>query len=377
MNAKELYTKQMNAFCEDNCKITAADILAKAGNRTNGPDDTNIPDDTAGAGDSKIVPITGKKKTFRFGNMAAACLICFLLAGTTILATEYLGKFIKNIMGDEKTMEIVEKGYTYEVQESLSDDRFSTTLLGFTGDRNEPKVLIDLFINDPTISVNEKTVGIKVYTLGVEQFENELDHYGYWEAYGVKDEEIKNLYHFSFTGAAVWLTRGEEAVIQICEVFVKDAWGIQSYEADFEYRVTIPKDSFHPVPYVPYSGESFTYDDVEYTLNAAQYGYYYTQVSFYSDTIVENPPTADRTVSTISTEMDRNWNQLAKTAKLVVDGIEYQLLEDEGYSMVWFDTNGETGTPYRCYMHLFFPDIDYGNAKDIILKIGGSDIVLK
>ena len=52
-------------------------------------------------------------------------------------------------------------------------------------------------------------------------------------------------------------------------------------------------------------------------------------------------------------------------------------LEDEGYSAVWIDVNGDASTPYRCYMHLFFPDIDYGNAKDIILKIGGSGIVLK
>ncbi len=377
MNAKELYTKQMNAFCEDNCKITAADILAKAGNRTNEPDNTDTPVDTTDVTDSKIVPITGKKKTFRFGNMAAACVICFLLAGTTLFATGYLSNFIKNITGDEKTMEIVEKGYTYEVQEILSDGQFSATLIGFTGDRNEPKVLIDLFINDPTINVTEKAVGIKVYTLGVEQFENELDHYGYWEAYGVKDEEIENLYHFSFTGAPVWLTRGEEAVVQICEVFLKDAWNTQSYPVDFEYRVTIPKESFHPAPFVSYTGKGFTYDDVDYTLNAVQYGYYYTQVSFYSDTVVQNPPTPTEDINTISANMDRNWYAVVSTATLVVDGTEYQLLEEDGYSAVWFDTQGDAGTPYRCYMHLFFPDIDYGNAKDIILKIGGSEIVIE
>ena len=30
MNAKELYTKQVNDLCEKNCNITAEDILAKA-----------------------------------------------------------------------------------------------------------------------------------------------------------------------------------------------------------------------------------------------------------------------------------------------------------------------------------------------------------
>ena len=35
MNAKELYTKQMNDFCEENCKLTATDILAQAGKCTN------------------------------------------------------------------------------------------------------------------------------------------------------------------------------------------------------------------------------------------------------------------------------------------------------------------------------------------------------
>lgn len=377
MNAKELYSKQVNAFCEDNCKLTAADILAQVLNRTNDPD-AATPSDTVGKTESNITPIKGKKKIFRLGHMAAACIISFLLIGTTLAATsKYWGDFTKNTKGDEKTSEIVEKGYTYEVQESLINERFSAVLLGFTGDKNEPKVLFDIFINDPSISTDAKTVGIKVYTLGVEQFENELDHYGYNIAYGVQDEENEDLYHFSFTGTPVWLGGGSEAVVQIFEIFLTDNEGaVQTYDVNFEYRVTIPLDSFHPVhsinPIV-----DFTYEDITYSLNGIEFGYYETWVALFSDTIVQNPPNDSEELNSASLNMRRNWKAVVSSATMIVDGTEYQLLEESGYSNVWFDTQAEAGTQYRCYMHLFFPDIDYSGANEIILILGGNEIKLK
>ena len=364
MNAKELYTKQVNDLCEKNCNITAEDILAKAGANQN----------------NKITPIkAGRKRALRYTNIAAAAVICFLLAGTSLLAaTGHLGNILKNIMGDEKSTELAEKGYIYEVQETKSDENFNVTLVGFTGDRNMPKVAFDISINDPELVAAYNQMSIKVYTLGVEQFENELDNYSYWEAEGVKDEEVENLYHFSVDGAPVWLTGGEEAVIQVCEITLKGngkPWNI--YNVDFEYRVTIPAESFHPVPYIDFGDRGFTYEDIEYTLNSAQYGYYYTQVSFYSDTIAQNPPTTTMERDTAAAHMDVNWLSIAPKATLIVDGTEYAILEEEGYSYVWMDSEGDASKPYRCYMHLYFPDIDYGSAKEIVVKIGGETVTLK
>lgn len=387
MNAKELYTKQMTDLCEKNCNITAQDILAKAqarsgtaGNQTGhaAEADTNmnkVPD-----ADKNIKPFKpGKRKILHYANIAAAAVVCFLLAGTSLLAaTGHLGNILKNIVGDQKSTELAEKGYVYEVQETLSDENFNVTLVGFTGDRNVPMVAFDISVNDPELVAKYNKMSIKVYTLGVEQFENELDHYMYNEAEGVKDDEIENLYHFSVEGAPVWLTYGEEAVIQICEITLKgngNPWDI--YDVNFEYRLTIPADSFHPVPYIHFEDRGFTYEDVEYTLNAVQYGYYYTQVSLYSDTVAQNPPTTDMERTTALAHMDVNWLSIAPKATLIVDGTEYAILEEEGHSYVWMDTEGDTSMPYRCAMHLFFPDIDYGSAKDITLKIGGEEVMIK
>lgn len=387
MNAKELYTKQINELCEKNCNITAQDILAKArtrsgtaGNLTGQSAETDTNMNKSHDADNNIKPFKpGKRKALRYVNIAAATLVCFLLAGTSLLAaTGHLGNILKNIMGDQKSTELAEKGYVYEVQKTLSDENFNVTLVGFTGDRNVPMVTFDISVNDPALVAKYNKMSIKVYTLGVEQFENELDHYMYNEAEGVKDDEIENLYHFSVEGAPVWLTYGEEAVIQICEITLKgngNPWDI--YDVDFEYRLTIPADSFHPVPYISFEDRGFTYEDVEYTLNAVQYGYYYTQVSLYSDTIAQNPPTTDMERTTALAHMDTNWLSIARKATLIVDGTEYAILEDEGHSTVWMDSEGDASKPYRCYMHLFFPDIDYGSAKDITLKIGGEEVIIK
>lgn len=387
MNAKELYTKQVNDLCEKNCNITAEDILAKAqarsgtsGTQTGQPIEADANVNKSPDTNNNITPFkSDKMKVRRFANIAAAALACFLLAGTTLLAaTGHLGNILKNLMGDEKSTKLAEKGYVYEVQKTLSDENFNVTLVGFTGDRNVPMVAFDISINDPELVAEYNKMSIKVYTLGVEQFENELDHYGYIEAEGVKDDEVENLYHFSVEGAPVWLTYGEEAVIQICEITLKgngNPWDI--YDVNFEYRLTVPKDSFHPVPYIHFEDRGFAYEDVEYTLNAVQYGYYYTQVSLYSDTVAQNPPTTDMERTTASTRMDNNWLSIAPKATLVVDGAKYAILEEEGYSYVWMDTESEASRPYRCYMHLYFPDIDYGSAKDITLKIGGEEVIIK
>lgn len=387
MNAKELYTKQMTDLCEKNCNITAQDILAKAqarsgtvGNQDSHSAETDTNMNKSPDADNNIKPFkTGKRKALRYVNIAAAAVICFLLAGTSLLAaTGHLGNILKNIVGDQKSTELAEKGYVYEVQKTLSDENFNVTLVGFTGDRNVPMVTFDISVNDPALVAKYNKMSIKVYTLGVEQFENELDHYMYNEAEGVKDDEIENLYHFSVEGAPVWLTYGEEAVIQICEITLKgngNPWDI--YDVNFEYRLTVPKDSFHPVPYIQFEDRGFAYEDVEYTLNAVQFGYYYTQVSLCSDTVAQNPPTTDMERTTASAHMDVNWLSIAPKATLIVDGTEYAILEEEGYSYVWMDTESEASRPYRCYMHLYFPDIDYGSAKDITLKIGGEEVIIK
>ena len=376
----------MNELCKHN-NITAEDILAKARARS-GISETKIgqPTEPATTSDkspdtnNKITPIkAGRKKALRFANIAAAAVVCFLLAGTSLLAaTGHLGNILENIMGDEKSTELAEKGYVYEVQKTLSDENFIVTLIGFTGDRNVPMVTFDISVNNPELVAKYNKMSIKVYTLGVEQFENELDHYTYIEAEGVKDDEVENLYHFSVAGAPVWLSYGEEAVIQICEITLKGngkPWDI--YDVDFEYRLTVPEDSFHPVPYFSFGDRGFTYDEVTYTLNAVQYGYYYTQVSLYSDTITQNPPTTDMERNTASARMDNNWLSIAPKATLIVDGVEYSILEEEGHSYVWMDTEGEASIPYRCYMHLFFPDIKYGYVESIILEIGGESITIK
>lgn len=367
MSIKNEYKKQMDAFCEATCSVTAEDILRKAqATRESHP-----------SGEDNVIKFSEKtkKRTVHRIVILAACLV--LMMTTVLAATGKFGDMFRSIFGDDTTADIVDKGYLYEVHQTQTQDIFTVELVAITGDAETPVLVFDVYINDEKLAAENDRIRMLAYTLGVEQYEHELDKYGPNEAYGEKDEEIDNLYHFSMVGAPAWMTRGEEFVVSICQINLDindDIW--TTYEPKIEYRLTVPQELFHPVTYESYDYVSFKYEGNEYHLNVAEFGPYRTQISFWFDLEGEDFEAAEADPLAEELRQDTKWAEFAKTLTLVVDGVEYKV-DSEERGHVWLDDEAETGTKNRCYVHPVFASIDFDGASEILLKSEDQCLTIK
>ncbi len=367
MSIKNEYKKQMDAFCEMTCNVTADDIMRKV----------QAAQENHPSGEDNVIKFSEKtkKKTVQRLMILAACLV--LMMTTALAATGKFGDMFRNIFGDETTADIVDKGYLYEVHQTQTKDIFTVELVAITGDAETPVIVFDVYINDEKLAAENDRIQMLAYTLGVEQFEQELDKYGPYEAYGEKDAEIDNLYHFSIVGAPVWMTRGEEFVVSICQINLDindDIW--TTYEPNIEYRLTVPQELFHPVSYEYYDQVSFKYEGSEYHLNRVECGPYRTQISFWFDLEGEEFDAAVADPLDEELRQDNKWAEFAKTLTLVVDGVEYKV-DSEQRGLVWLDDEAEAGTKNRCYVHPVFASIDFDGASEVYLKAGEMNVRIK
>lgn len=378
IHVKTEYKKQMNTFCDANCTTTAEDILRLAKERMEDNSD-RTEDRFAKANNSgnegNVIRIEEQKRKKKIWK-ALIPAACFLLISTTALAaTGHLSTLFRTIFKDETTAEIVEQGYLYEVGQTQTEDIFQVNLVAVTGDAETPQLVFDVYVNDEELVANNDRIRVLAYTLGVEQYENELEQYGPCEAYGEKDEEIDNLYHVSMTGAPAWMTTGEPVVVDVCQInFDLDNEIWTTYEVNMEYRFTPPSDIYYPVSDVYYEDIRFSYGGVDYNLHSGMYGPYRSELIFHCDYAALAENRTDYTE--LEGELQANWLEFVETVTLVVDGVEYKVDEiEKGY--IWCDFNGEVFDKNHGSVCPYFPSIDYEKATSIVLRAGGKSYTLK
>ncbi len=363
------YKAQMDGFCNANCKTTAEDILKRAKEKSTSNEKVCASENVVDFQERKK-----KKKAWK----ALVPAACFLLIGTTALAaTGQLGELFRNIFKDETTAEIVEQGYLYEIHQTVEEDIFKVELIAVTGDAETPKLLFDVYVNDEKLVAKNDQLSMSAYILGEEQYANELDKYGFWEAYGVKDEEIDNLYHVSMPGAPYWMNSGNPVVVDICQIHFdldKELW--TTYELNMEYRFTPPQDAFYPVSYVEYENMKFSYGGIDYYLVEAEYGSYNAVIHLEYDYIGSEFANGETDYSELEEELHNNWLEFISTVTLVVDGKIYTVDEDnQGYT--WCDEKGEVYEKNHCNVHPYFPSFNYEEATSVVLKVGDVSYTLK
>ncbi len=374
------YKAQMDGFCNANCKTTAEDILKRAKKQRSMDADEVLEEqqNTEMKSDQKdnIVNFKDRKKKKAWKALVPAA--CFLLIGTTALAaTGQLGELFRTIFKDETTAEIVEEGYLYEIHQVKEEDIFKVELVAVTGDAATPKLVFDIYVNDKEVVENNDQIRMLAYILGEEQYENELEKYGPWEAYGEKDEEIENLYHVSMTGPSVWMTSGEPVVVDIWQINVdlqQEIW--TTFETNMVYRFTSPADIYHPVSDAYYENMKFSHGGIDYYLNNATFGPYRSELGFQYDFIGTTLAGNEADYTVLEEKLHANWLEFVDTLVLVVDGTEYKVdPNDKGYT--WCDVKGETLKKNRCGVYPTFPSVDYQTADSVILKSGDTSYTLK
>lgn len=407
MKLNNIYIEQTNRFCDANCKITAEDILAKAkqkqaedtANAKTDTKETSINNETAiNTTSIKEKKTNTKQKVFRVMQTAAACIGIFLLSGTTILAVNGdLATFIQNIFTDDATAEIIADGHVYEIDEYEDCGDYALNLVAISGDRDNPQVIMDVYIKDDALAAANDRIFLTAYVLGVEEYEDEAEraNYALCGGYGTKDPEVPNLYHVTFRAAPVWLAPGNEAVIAVWDIFTdldSELSGDLSYwsepEADrgepeftiqeirYEYRVTVPEDTYAGVTTRNYHSVVLEGEKYDFVLDSVEYGHYSSRFIFYINYPEGTAPANEEERTAIQNELQRRWLGIGSSVVIIVDGEEYKFTEGYLGSVSW-RYNGTTNNLKRGYVSASLPAIDYFAAESIILQFGDQTIDLK
>ncbi len=372
MDVKIAYKQQVDAFCNEKNTLTAEEMLRIAKERIAGQKQQQ-------ENAANVIDLTEqRKKKNAFGKvLSAACIIivCTLaLATTALAATGKLGEVLRKIFKDETSAELVERGYYYEVNQSVTEEVFRVDLLAVTGDTQAPKLMFDVWVNDPNITRGNDRIFLSAYILGVEQYENELDQYGMFQGSGYRDAENKSLYHVVMDGAPVWISYGEPCVVGVREIRFNHI--ARPYQVNIEYRFEVPSMDLYPVIDDRFGGMMVSSKEDGVYLEHVSYGVYFTELVFSFDYDGQSSEVQDVTDEGLQRMLQMRWRDYSDELCMVVDGVEYEAFADT-VGDVWYDKEGEAGQKNCCYVTMHFPAVDYTAAKKITLKQGGAEYHLK
>lgn len=324
-------------------------------------------------GDTAVQP-RRKIRIIRRSIMIAAA--CATVVGMTAIGAGAAGYgpfsgLFREKYHDDTTAELVEQGYLYEINQSFTDGIYRADLIAVSGDRENPQLIIDLYIDNPAIAEINDTVKIGVYTLGVEQYEHELKDYCWFDGIAYRDAEIPNLYHASVRGAPYWMSYGEECVIDITAIDRKDLNGMQVIDRiHMETRLTIPQEAFQETISDYYSDEDqmiLHFNDIDYQLVQANYSIYQTEICMRVNSEQFRTATAGESKHSDDLELDEALNQ---ALILTVDGIDYSCKPES--CCIWHNPEDGFGS-----LAPVFPRVNFASAERVTLSAGDAILVLK
>lgn len=325
--------------------------------------------------------ITMKRSTKRniIGQLVASAAACLIISGTAASAMGYgpLGDSFRKFFGnDETTAEIIDEGHYSEIDQAQTDGLFDVVLDSVTGDQSSPKLLFDVTVNDETLAANNDRIQLFAYILSEDCYNNRLDEYGMWDAYGERDPEVSNLYHVCMDGPAAFMINEEEVVAAVKQIsFDSDPVNrLFDYDVDMEYRFTVPKNALKESYQEFYTAMYLNSGNIEYKLNHAEYGSYESLFQFNFEFLGTALAGGETDYYNVCDKFDEDWHRFAKTFVLTVDGTDYTP-QELGYS--YCDTEGEAFEAGTCSTWMTFPGIDYTRAESITLTAGGEVYTLK
>ncbi|MBE6848929.1 MAG: DUF4179 domain-containing protein [Ruminococcus sp.] len=387
MNMKQDYRRQTDMFCQT--KTPDAQEMLEAVRQGS----ATIRMSTSGR--KRRLPI---RKTLV---VLAACFSLLFVSALTAGAAGYgpFAELFRKEFQDEVTAGIVEEGYWHEINQTAQDGDFQTTLVAITGDQLNPKLLLDIYVQDETIVQNNAILGVCAYTLGPEAYENDLDQYGTFDTLAYQDENDPHLYHASLHCASAWVCYGEEFVVDVCEIilgldedFTKEDITLANgpylslseylmneenevHHTNLVYRLSVPEENYAEVSQ-NYYGYAFEHNGMQYIFSWGELSHYNTMLSFEFHRYDADENITPDNVYYLEDELQQDWDSFVDALVLTVDGTECPLMEEIPH-FAWIDIEAECGQKNTCYATLTFPAIDYNAAESITLSCGDTSYNLK
>lgn len=292
-----------------------------------------------------------------------------------------LAEQARTLYKDDVSASLIEQGYYYMVDESFTDGIFRFDFKAVTGDKNNRKMLFDVYVDDAVLAATYDKICLRVGAIREEYYDAENDLIWNCEGYGYRNEEVGNLYHVVLSGYVFGYAPVMVDIYQIgFDLDANASNGIQWYKVNPEARlVEVPEEVFCPIPEIRYNegGLLFIYEEKQYDLWRATFGNYETELEFRSKIDATGVPTEEPDVEEYREVLQESWLAFAKTLRLVVDGVEYAVIDEEGKrGYVWFDVK-EGVNFYQGNAVPYFPAVDYWEASEILIKSGDTVYKLK
>lgn len=261
---------------------------------------------------------------------------------------------------DETTRAIIDRGFYYELDTVLQDDIFKLELVGTTGDMYKPVMLLNIYVNDEEIVAQNDKIEVYAYCLGEEAYENEIGHYGQWNAYGEQDPENPHLYHVTLP-AGIWLSSGGSVVFDMTTIRLgsqMSPW--KTYDVSLKTKLNIPyTQAYFPCWVIDNTGLEFETEAKTYKLYCTNLGYYESSLLFHYD--IEDKPGTNNGESNL-----RQWYRFINEVILEVNGVEYRVDPgNKGYINM-----SENSDEEFYYVYPVFPGITDDEINSVIVKYG-------
>lgn len=292
-----------------------------------------------------------------------------------------LAEQMRTLFRDEVSASLVEQGYYQPVNESFTDAIFRFDLKAVTGDKDNRRMFFDVYVDDAVLAATYDKICLRVGCNREEYYDPENEWAWNCTGYGYRNEEVGNLYHVAMNGAMFGFAPTMVDIYEIgFDVDTNENNGIQWYSVNPEgCLVVVPEEVFCPTTSMWYSEGTmvFAYEGKEYELQQAVFGKYNTDIGFYTDIDASEVPTEDTEQWNYREEIQKDWLGFSATLRLVADGVEYPVIDEDGKrGYVWFDvTEGEEF--YRGNAHPYFLPVDYAETSEIQIKSGDTIYRLK
>lgn len=383
------YKKEVNAFCDNNLKLTAQDILSA---RENGAKATVT--------DISSTASTRRRKVRIIPLVAAMTLIIGFTgviagaAGYGPLASLFSNRSAAEYADDSKgahddsiSANLVASGYSMYIGQTQTVGDFEVTFEGVTGDWVNPQMAFTIRTDNQEFyeshdrlymtvykGTDEDAFGRRVDLVGIE-----VDNFYYFDtAIAYKSSEDPSVYILTYGVYQQYVNPGAtiytevRSIRETADTYIN--YDREEIMLNCEFSFDIPG---HVEELAPISVYAVNYDeastftathDIEYHLTYVVFGQYSTEVEvefYYGGTDLEyidedfwgNYETAEATFQDMTTDM-----------RLVVDGIEY--LPTELGGVYPEETGLRRGT-------VTFPEVNFIDSESISVIYNGQEINIK
>ncbi len=265
---------------------------------------------------------------------------------------------LTNFPTDDIARAIMERGYYYELDNVVKDGSFKMELVAATGETYTPLMLLNIHVDSKEIIAQYDKIEVFAYCLEQSTYDNDIQSYSQWKAYGVQDEVDPHVYHVTLPVGIDLSTSYKPVVFDMTKIrFESDTIGWVEYDVSLKETLSIPYYlAFYPGYVIPNTSYKLQSNTITYELSWINIGYYESRLVFSYD-VEESLGGAPNYFSDYS-----QFYEFIQKVVLEINGVEYRV------DSRFYPTINKTEDGREFYVNVPFPGVPEDEIKSMIVK---------